>query len=189
MYFFCQKPWLGPSHEWQLWLGPALEKAKAASGQAKAGAFGPSQARQITTWVVVSCYEYPPTLFLTTSSFFCTHITYSQQIYFGLPCWASATSGVAFQLPPHPLQKSFCTFEKFQLLKLAIYSRKEQKVIKKLAVSLMWTATTSQPHHNGIRTDRQCCTNNGLYCHLGQVMHILSENHSKKAIHVSLVLT
>ena len=33
----CQKPWLGPSCEWQLWLGPALKKAKAV-------AFGPSQA-------------------------------------------------------------------------------------------------------------------------------------------------
>jgi hypothetical protein len=34
----------GPSHEWWLWLGPSPEQAKAASGQAKAGAFGPSQA-------------------------------------------------------------------------------------------------------------------------------------------------
>jgi hypothetical protein len=34
----------GPSREWRLWLGPALEKAKAASGQAKAAAFGPSRA-------------------------------------------------------------------------------------------------------------------------------------------------
>jgi hypothetical protein len=34
----------GPSCEWWLWLGPSLEQAKAASGQAKAGAFGPSQA-------------------------------------------------------------------------------------------------------------------------------------------------
>ncbi len=33
-----------PSHEWGLWLGPAFEKAKAPSGQAKAMAFGPSQA-------------------------------------------------------------------------------------------------------------------------------------------------
>jgi hypothetical protein len=35
----CQKLWLRPSRpapgrEWWLWLGPALEKAKAASGQA-----------------------------------------------------------------------------------------------------------------------------------------------------------
>jgi hypothetical protein len=34
----------GPSREWRLWLGLALEKAKAASGQAKAAAFGPSRA-------------------------------------------------------------------------------------------------------------------------------------------------
>jgi hypothetical protein len=31
-----------------MWLGPDFEKAKAASGRAKAGAFGPSRARQIT---------------------------------------------------------------------------------------------------------------------------------------------
>ena len=36
--------WAGPSREWRLWLGPALEKAKAGSGQAKAAAFGPSRA-------------------------------------------------------------------------------------------------------------------------------------------------
>ena len=44
------KPRLGPSREWWLWLGPALKKAKAGSGQAKATAFGPSQARQITSF-------------------------------------------------------------------------------------------------------------------------------------------
>ena len=39
MYFVCQKLRLGPgpSYEWQLWLGPALKKAKAP-------AFGPSRA-------------------------------------------------------------------------------------------------------------------------------------------------
>jgi hypothetical protein len=44
MYFLCQKPWLGPSRLWRLWLGPDPRKAKAASGQAKAAAFGPSRA-------------------------------------------------------------------------------------------------------------------------------------------------
>jgi len=46
----CQKPQLGlgqaTSHEWQLWLGPALKKAKAT-------AFGPSQAghtNHLTNW-------------------------------------------------------------------------------------------------------------------------------------------
>ena len=39
----------GPSREWWLWLGPDIKKAKAASGRAKAGAFRPSRARQITT--------------------------------------------------------------------------------------------------------------------------------------------
>ncbi|KAF8230014.1 hypothetical protein L208DRAFT_1401223 [Tricholoma matsutake] len=34
----------GPSREWRLWVGPALEKVKAESGQAKAAAFGPSRA-------------------------------------------------------------------------------------------------------------------------------------------------
>jgi hypothetical protein len=55
----CQKPRLGqagpgPSHEWRLWLGPALEKAKAGSGQAKATAFGPSWAG--TSLVIFDCY-------------------------------------------------------------------------------------------------------------------------------------
>jgi hypothetical protein len=35
----------GPSCEWRLWPGLRFEEAKAASGQAKAGAFRPSQAR------------------------------------------------------------------------------------------------------------------------------------------------
>ena len=34
-----------PSCEWWLWLGPGFQQAKAASSQAKAGAFGPSGAR------------------------------------------------------------------------------------------------------------------------------------------------
>ena len=38
----------GPSCEWWLWLGPDIKKAKATSGWAKAGAFRPSRARQIT---------------------------------------------------------------------------------------------------------------------------------------------
>jgi len=37
-----------PSHDLRLWLSPGFQQAKAASGQAKAGAFGPSRARQIT---------------------------------------------------------------------------------------------------------------------------------------------
>ena len=40
----------GPSRLWWLWLGLDIEEAKAASGQAKAGAFGPSRARQITNY-------------------------------------------------------------------------------------------------------------------------------------------
>jgi hypothetical protein len=36
---------LEPSREWWLWPGLRFEEAKAASGQAKAGAFRPSRAR------------------------------------------------------------------------------------------------------------------------------------------------
>ena len=45
----------GPSRIWRLWLGLGFEKAKAGSGQAKAGAFRPSRARQITNeeWTIV----------------------------------------------------------------------------------------------------------------------------------------
>ena len=39
----------GPSRIWRLWLGLGFEKAKAGWGQAKAGAFRPSRARQITS--------------------------------------------------------------------------------------------------------------------------------------------
>ncbi|KAF8804985.1 hypothetical protein BYT27DRAFT_7012904, partial [Phlegmacium glaucopus] len=33
-----------PGREWRLWLGPGFRQAKAASGQAKTTAFGPSRA-------------------------------------------------------------------------------------------------------------------------------------------------
>ncbi|KAF8232605.1 hypothetical protein L208DRAFT_1271251, partial [Tricholoma matsutake] len=42
-----------PSCEWHLWLSPRFELAKAASGQAKAVAFGPIQAG--TSLVVMYC--------------------------------------------------------------------------------------------------------------------------------------
>ena len=40
-----------PSHLSWLWLGRDIEKARPAQSQAKAGAFGPSRARQITNRV------------------------------------------------------------------------------------------------------------------------------------------
>jgi hypothetical protein len=40
--------WAGPSHDFWLWLGPALEKAKAGSGQAKASGFWAKPGRNIT---------------------------------------------------------------------------------------------------------------------------------------------
>jgi hypothetical protein len=52
----------GPSRVWRLWLGLGFEKAKAGSGQAKARAFRPSRARQITsggTPFVSSLTSYP----------------------------------------------------------------------------------------------------------------------------------
>ena len=47
----------GPSRVCWLWLGPDFEKAKAALGRAKAGAFGPSRAKQITSEEVVEHYS------------------------------------------------------------------------------------------------------------------------------------
>ena len=69
----------GPSCDWRLWLGLRFEKAKAGSGQAKAGAFRPSRARQITT------------------SNYC-HIIHCQHT---LWCLSYSFSGFLFILCPH----------------------------------------------------------------------------------------
>ena len=53
MYFSAKSRGLSqakpePSLRWGLWLGPEISKARAASSQAKAAAFGPSRALHIT---------------------------------------------------------------------------------------------------------------------------------------------